>query len=93
MDKRGRITIPKKLKNAHDLDKESEFIIEDIDDETFILKMIDLKDLIEEVKKRSKPKNSKNCTRKLKKKPMNLQKKSFLVDSQRSEFFCNNGGL
>jgi len=57
MDKRGRITIPKKLRNAHDLDKESEFIIEDIDDDTFILRKIDLKDLIEEVKKEIKTKD------------------------------------
>jgi len=56
MDKRGRITIPKKLRNAHDLDKQSEFIIEDIDDDTFILKKIDLKDLIEEVKEEIKGK-------------------------------------
>ncbi len=57
MDKRGRITIPKKLRNAHDLDKESEFIIEDIDDDTFILRKIDLTDLIEEVKKEIKTKD------------------------------------
>ena len=57
MDKRGRITIPKKLRNAHDLDKDAEFIIEDIDDETFILKKIDLKELIDQVKEEIKGKD------------------------------------
>jgi len=57
MDKRGRITIPKKLRNAHNLDKDAEFIIEDIDDETFILKKIDLEELIDQVKKEIKGKD------------------------------------
>ncbi len=57
MDKRGRITIPKELRNAHDLDKDAEFIIEDIDDDTFILKKIELKELIDQVKKEIKGKD------------------------------------
>jgi len=57
MDKRGRITIPKKMRNAHDLDEGVEFIIEDIDDETFILKKIDLKELISHVKEEIKGKD------------------------------------
>lgn len=51
VDKRGRVTIPKELREAHHIDENTEFIIEDIDDDTFILKKIDLKELIETVKK------------------------------------------
>jgi len=57
MDKIGRITIPKKMRNAHGLDEGVEFIIEDIDDETFILKKIDLNELISHVKEEIKGKD------------------------------------
>ncbi len=51
VDKRGRVTIPKELREAHHIDENTEFIIEDIDDDTFILKKIDLEELIGSVKK------------------------------------------
>jgi len=57
MDKRGRITIPKRLREAHNIDENTEFIIEDIDDDTFILKKIELKELIDQVKKEIKGKD------------------------------------
>lgn len=57
MDKIGCITIPKKMRNAHGLDEGVEFIIEDIDDETFILKKIDLNELISHVKEEIKGKD------------------------------------
>ncbi len=57
MDKRGRITIPKRLREAHNIDENTEFIIEDIDDDTFILKKIELKELIYQVKKEIKGKD------------------------------------
>ena len=57
MDKIERITIPKKMRNAQGLDEGVEFIIEDIDDETFILKKIDLNELISHVKEEIKGKD------------------------------------
>lgn len=51
VDKRGRVTIPKEFREAHHIDENTEFIIEDIDDDTFILKKIDLEELIGSVKK------------------------------------------
>jgi len=50
VDKRGRVTIPKHLRETHHIDENTEFIIEDIDDDTLILKKIDLSKLIQSVK-------------------------------------------
>ncbi|MFO8110112.1 MAG: AbrB/MazE/SpoVT family DNA-binding domain-containing protein [Thermoplasmata archaeon] len=57
VDKRGRVTIPKVLREAHNIDENTEFIIEDIDDDTFILKKIDLEELIWSVKKEIRDKD------------------------------------
>ena len=57
VDKRGRVTIPKGLREAHNIDENTEFIIEDIDDDTFILKKIDLEELIRSVKKEIRDKD------------------------------------
>ncbi len=57
VDKRGRVTIPKGLREAHHIDENTEFIIEDIDDDTFILKKIDLEKLIQSVKKEIRDKD------------------------------------
>lgn len=47
VDKRGRVTIPKEFREAHHIDENTEFTIEYIDDDTFILKEIALKNEME----------------------------------------------
>ncbi len=51
VDKRGRLTLPKELRESHHIDENTEFIIEEINEDTFILKKIDLEELIESVRK------------------------------------------
>lgn len=57
VDKRGRVTIPKGLRESHHIDENTEFIIEGIDEDTFILKKIDLEELIRSVKKEIRDKD------------------------------------
>ena len=57
IDKRGRITLPKSMREAHHIDEDTTFIIEDINNDTFILKKIDLEALIKSVKKEIADKN------------------------------------
>lgn len=51
IDKRGRITIPISMRKIHNLSENTEFLIEELNDDTFILKKIDLEKLIKSVKK------------------------------------------
>ncbi len=51
MDNRGRITIPKRLREEYNIDEDTEFLIKEISEDTFILKRIDLDELVEKVKK------------------------------------------
>ena len=51
MDNRGRITIPKRLREEYNINEDTEFLIKEISEDTFILKRIDLDELVEKVKK------------------------------------------
>ncbi|MBS3815945.1 MAG: AbrB/MazE/SpoVT family DNA-binding domain-containing protein [Candidatus Thermoplasmatota archaeon] len=77
MDERGRITIPKELRNTHDLEGDEEFLIEDIDDETFIITKVDLKGLIDEAKKELEGENVENLHEEVKKEVHKLSKEKF----------------
>ena len=57
IDKRGRITIPISMRKTHSLNENTEFLIEELNDDTFILKKIDLENLIKSVKKEIKNKD------------------------------------
>ena len=67
IDKRGRITIPISMRKTHRLSENTEFLIEELNDDTFILKKIDIEKLIKSVKKEIKNKDIEKIHKKVEK--------------------------
>ena len=82
LDDKGRILLPKGLRNAENLQEGDEFAIDSIGEGVFVIKKIDLRSLLKEAIGKAKGIDHEKAEREIKEESNQLAKKRFEVCSR-----------